>query len=134
MDNKEFNVKGEGLHFLEDALKLAFHVLEWRTAVGYRLDKKKGLVLYWHESSSEGYTVTPFITPMTAEQIYPQVVAFLNSEFAKQMELTDWDKRANDCDIQDYAGWRIYTETWGEVDEDDYAFLAITPSWCWSSK
>lgn len=134
MDNPVFNVKGEGTASLLEALKLGFRLMEWSRAVGYRLDKKKGLVLYWSDKSEEGHQITKFITPLTPEELYPQIVAFLESDFSNQMELDSWDARTNDGDITDYEGWRVYTECWGRIDDDDYAFLAITPSFCWSSK
>lgn len=134
MDNQVFNVKGEGKELLKAALHLAFEAMGEANAEGYCLDEKKGLMLYWADKSSTQRTVVPFITPLTADQLYPQVVAFLESDFANKMKLEGWDAATNDSEVGDHQGWRIYTEEWGEVDDDDYAFLAVTPSYCWYGK
>lgn len=134
MDNNRFNVKGEGYEFLKQTLELAFNVMEDKPRA-YRIDKKKGFVLYWTDTTEKSNTVVhPFPTTLTAEQLFPLVQAFLESDEADEIELSDGDEEFDDCDVDNYYGWRVYTESWGRVDGDAYAFLAITPSWCWSGK
>lgn len=135
MDNVQFNVRGEGYGDLLDTLKLAFRITEHNTAKGYKIIVDKGLVLY----SSYVDDMEKFIVPMTAEELLPMVKAFINDYFTRNTHgiiLSDeeWDSSAKDSDIDDYPGWRIYTEQWGEVNDEWQAFLAITPSNCWSSK
>jgi hypothetical protein len=134
IDNPAFNVKGEGGEMLLKALELGFYCAGHWKAEGFRIDKKKGLVLYWHDKSSEGHEVNKFITPLKPNQVVSQVIAFLESDFINEMELEGDDRDLDDCDIDNDLCWRIYTETWGRIDEDDYAFLAITPSYGWISK
>lgn len=131
MDNQVFNVKGEDAEQLLTALNLAFSVMEQQTAKAFRLHKKKGLILYWKDTSSKDQEVSPFIVPMTPKQLHPQILAFLESDFAREMKLKGWDAPTPDGDISEHAGWRVYTERWGQVSGNSYAFLAITPSSCW---
>ena len=134
MDNPVFNVKGQYQESLKDALVLAFSVLDRRKADGYRLDRKKGLVLYWTVSSSKKHEVIPFPKPLDAHEVFEKVIEFFEGEFVKEITLQEWDDEADDMDVEDETGWRVYTERWGRIDEDSYAFLAITPSFCWTGK
>ncbi|WCK57542.1 hypothetical protein PP175_26110 (plasmid) [Aneurinibacillus sp. Ricciae_BoGa-3] len=129
MDNQVFNVNGRDWDDLASVLKLAFK-LSGKKARAFRIDKKKGLVLYWSENVTGS---TALVAPMDGEQIFPTVKAFLMSEKAEIIELDKWDKNLNH-DGSNAKGWRVYTEDWGHVNEDHYAFLAITPAYMWYGK
>lgn len=135
MDNVQFNVRGEGREDLLRALQLGFSVAEYSGAIGYKVINDKGLVLYWTEA--EG--IEKFIVPMSPEQIMPTVEAFLQdfyeyNSYGIKLSEEEWDDEPDDYEIDGYHGWRVYTETWGRVGDDWRTFLAITPSYCWSSK
>lgn len=134
MDNIVFNVKGKNKEKLLPVLQMGFDLLDQKTAQAFRLDESKGLIFYWHDSSSIAAEVHAFPTPMAPEQLLPVVEEFLVSEFAQTISLGEWDRVYEDREVESDAGWRVYTEDWGEVAEDNYAFLAVTPSWCWYSK
>lgn len=136
--NTPFNVRGiiprysVDKNYLLDALKLAFLVSEQATAEAYRIDKRLGLILYWADKSEDIHPVHQFITPQTPEQIYPQVEAFLQAYYDKEIdiELEKADEPyLNDSDITNVEGWRIYTGQWNRVNEDEYAFIAIKPAY-----
>lgn len=139
MENTIFNVMGAFPRYesdeetLLDALKLAFKISDHRTATAFRIDKEKGLMLYWTDKSEKREPVNKFITPLTAEQIYPQVKAFLESFYNGDIEVDieefDENMEEDDDDLTSIEGWRVYTEKWGEIDDDCYAFLAIKPAW-----
>lgn len=136
--NTPFNVRGiipqysVDKNYLLDALKLAFLVSDQKTAKAYRIDKRLGLILYWTDKSEDGQPVQQFITPQTPEQIYPQVEAFLQSYYNKEIDIdleTEDEPYLDDSDITNVEGWRIYTGRWNRVNEDVYAFIAIKPAY-----
>lgn len=136
--NTPFNVRGlipqysMDKDYLLDALKLAFLVSDQTTANAYRIDKQLGLILYWTDKSETRLPVQKFITPQTPEQIHPQVEAFLQSYYKKEIdiELENEDQPyLNDSDITNVEGWRIYTGQYNRVNEDSYAFIAIKPAY-----
>lgn len=135
MDNVQFNVRGKEESDLLPALQLGFRVSGQRAAVGYKIIRNKGLVLYWTEDDD----VEKFIVPMTPEKLLPTVQAFLEdfydcNTYGIELSEDEWDDDPDDDDIYGYHGWRVYTEQWGHIDRSWKAFLAITPSYCWSSK
>lgn len=134
-----FNVRGTIPQYesekdiLLDTLRLAFTICDQQKTKAFRIDKEKGLVLYWANKSDRFKTINEFITPLTAEQVYPQVQAFLTSYYDGEIEvdLEEFDRpmEEEDDDITSVKGWRIYTERWGRIDGDSYAFLAIKPAY-----
>lgn len=139
MENTLFNVRGvaprytHDKDYLLDTLKLGFMATDNQYAKAYRIDKDKGLILYWSTSTERGNKVEKFITPLTPEELYPQVKAFLKSYYDGEinMELEEFDENMeeDDDDLTSIQGWRVYTEKWGRVGGDTYAFLAIKPAW-----
>lgn len=136
--NTPFNVRGiipqysVDKNYLLDALKLAFLVSDQSTAKAYRIDKRLGLILYWTDKSEDIHPVQKFITPQTPEQIYPQVEAFLQAYYDKELDIElekEDEPYLNDSDITNVEGWRIYTGQWNRVNEDGYAFIAIKPAY-----
>lgn len=123
-----FNVKGETLEQLQTTLELAFSVFG-HNAEAWKIDKNKGLVLYWTEGD-EGVNRFPF--SMNEKNIFPIVAGFLASQESEVIELGENDADDLYSDGSD-LGWRVYSENWGHIGDSDYAFLAITPSYhCWS--
>lgn len=139
MENTIFNVRGTLPQYeseednLLDTLRLAFKVCNHAKARAFRIDKNKGLILYWTDKSERSKNINEFITPLTAEQVYPQVQAFLTSYYDGEIEvdLEEFDRpmEEEDDDITSVQGWRIYTEKWGRIGGDSYVFLAIKPAY-----
>jgi len=139
MENTIFNVMGTLTQYeggecnLLNALKLAFAISDHSKAEAFRIDKNKGLILYWTNTSEKREQINMFVTPLTAEQVYPQVKTFLKSFYDGdiEVEIEDFDgnMEEEDSDLTSVEGWRVYTEKWGRIDGDFYAFLAIKPAY-----
>lgn len=135
MDNVQFNVRGDKQEDLLLALQLAFSVTGHQKAVGYKIIKNKGLILYWTEAED----IEKFIVPMKPEELLPTIQVFLDdfydcNTYGIELSEDEWDDMPDDDEIGGHYGWRIYTETWGRINDDWKSFLAITPSYCWLSK
>lgn len=123
--NGPCNQRGESL--LATALDLAFNqegseTKCWR----YMVSDVAGLILSWARGTSQkdGWQVTP--GPMTAKQVLPMVLAYLDSDAAKACRLTaceyDLDHAGHNA-----VGWRVYVEDWGHVHECHTAICAVKP-------
>jgi len=139
MDNRVFDINGEGQETLGRVLQLAFEQKGSNTKAKYFVvDKKKGLILLWYVADSQKDKVTKFLTPLSAKAATPMVIEWLNSDEAKTIELGDWDEDA-DHDGSNGAGWRVFCERWGHItgeDGLDYdgSIVAITPAYMWHGK
>ena len=134
MNNRIFNVNGEGDDMLLAALKLVFKQEGANTTcTGWNFDKQKGLILFWCCENDNENDVKPFPVEMTAEQCFPFVKAWLSSNQAKTVELKDWDAET-DHDGSNEMGFRIYCEDWGHVGDYHSAICAIKPVVLWFGK
>lgn len=136
MDNRIFNVNGrfdkDGQENLAATLRLVFQLLghpgvEGNKAVGYRISPTHGFVLYKDITDR----CTPFACKLGADQVFPQIVAWFESN--PRCERTGWDAAA-DHDGHNGPGWRVYCEDWGHVDNEWAAFIAIKPAFMWYGK
>lgn len=114
-DSKEFTVEGEGRKDLELAMQLAFRGSK---ASGYYISTA-GLVFSWHPDSSRINFVK-----LSFQMDYKQA-----AEFA-----ANWLDRVAypvepDHDGDNHKGWTMHRNTWGHVDGDRYAIIAIKPTW-----
>jgi hypothetical protein len=131
MDNRVFNVNGQGHDMLRTALKLVFEQDGKRTtAERWRIDPDKGLILF---SCGEQKDSHPFPTPLNADGVLSTVWNFLNSVEAAKIKLKDWDCD-EDHDGSNSLGWRVYCEDWGHVADEFHAICAITPAYMWHGK
>lgn len=106
MDNRQFNVNGEGREMLQQALELVFEQQgERTTCVAYRVTPSHGMELYWYvpDGLKPGvqydawrveletkYPAQRLPTGMTAAQVVELVWAWLNSpEAGVCVEWTD---------------------------------------------
>ncbi len=130
MDNRVFNVNGRGDDMLLKALDLAFVQYGDSKCVGWRQNDSAGLILCW--SASHG-GVTPFPSPLNAEQCTPVVDTWLKSDFAKSVKPGE---RCEDYDHDGHnsKGWQVYIEGWGHVGNEQYAICAIRPAYLWHGK
>lgn len=133
MDNRIFNVNGEGDDMLLRTLELVFEQESDNcTCKGWISSPTHGLILLWHaEEYQKGVHMLP--APMKVKDILPIVVTWLKSDEAKKIKLKDWDRDA-DHDGSNGPGWRVYCEDWGHVDNNFYAICAITPAFMWYGK
>ncbi len=131
MDNRIFNVNGKGEESLLKTLELAFLQSGYKTAVAWRVTEKHGLILYWALSSNHNKDISKFPSPVTANEVLPTVLAWLNSD--AKTEMTGWDRDA-DHDGDNGKGWRVFCEDWGHVADDWSAFIAIKPAMMWYGK
>lgn len=114
-DNVEFRVNGAGATRLAQALGLA---LGSNKVERYAIHPTKGFILYW----------TPPETPTTTfpfKMAAPQIAEFIH-EWLKQS--ADYGSEP-DIDGSCERGWTVYTESWGHVNEQWEAFLAVKPTW-----
>jgi hypothetical protein len=133
MDNRIFNVNGRGDDMLLAALKLVFmQEGDNTTCAGWEYNSVKGLVLVWSTDDSRE-DVHPFPVPLTAEQCFPFVRAWLDSDQARMVQQKGWDAKT-DHDGSNGDGWRVYCEDWGHVGENHYAICAIKPVVLWFGK
>lgn len=129
MDNRQFNVNGEGREMLQRALELVFEQEgERTTCVAYRITPSHGMELYWYapEGLKPGVQYNPervefetkypaqrLPTKMTAAQVTEMVWTWLNSEEANVcVEWTDKykppEKDNYDChhgEASGYSSW-----------------------------
>ena len=130
MDNRVFNVNGEGEVMLTATLKLLFTQCnaEYTKAHGWAFTPKHGFIVYQYPGVGNR-----FPTPLTAEQLAPIVWAWLNGDEAKTVECDGWDA---DCDHDgdNGPGWRVFCEDWGHVNGDYNAVCAIKPAYMWYGK
>lgn len=135
MDNKLFNVNGEGSDMLLKALELAFmqhspHTPNPACCVGWQETVKDGLILCW-TSNSDNINSLP--GRLTAEQCLPFVKVWLQSDFAKNVKFGEWCGDM-DHDGHNTLGWQVYCGDWGHVGNQHYAICAIRPAFLWHGK
>lgn len=122
MDNFQFDVTYEG----NDKLSALMQILCNRKVVGYRVSPQKGLIFYWTDSSKPGYHKFPFAMKQD------QAAAFA-SAWLFEAQYTEYEEEP-DIDGSCGKGWRLYNESWGHVDGEWQASLAIMPAWAMHGK
>jgi hypothetical protein len=125
-DNRLFSVNGETCPMLESALKLAFDQEGTKTAWGWKVNHDYGIILCTYSTSG----FTPFLTPMSSDTTTSTIWDWLCDQDVDDFKLDEWEE---DCDHDgtNDKGWRVYTDTWGDVDE---GFIAIKPVYLWYGK
>jgi len=129
-DNRVFNVNGQGKENLTAVLDLVFS-MTGHAPMGWKHEKKCGIILFW--AADEGDGVIPFPSELSAEETALIVLKYLDSDKAKEVELSGWDC---DCDHDGHntRGWRVYCDDWGHVNNCWRAFIAIKPAYMWHGK
>lgn len=104
---------------LEDILKIAFS--RHSKAAGWRVEGRR-LILSWHNEQDykNPGKWNAFLAPMEAKEIESTIIAWLKTQDFGHEPDTDGHNR---------KGFRVYNETYGYVDKDAYAFVAIEPQW-----
>lgn len=130
MDNRIFNVNGEGDEMLLHALELVFAQEGENTkAAAWKYDQKKGLILLWYADER----AVNFPAPLTPKACLPFILAWLETKDAAAVERTHKDASI-DHDGSNGAGWRVYCEDWGHVGDFTNAICAIKPVTLWFGK
>ena len=121
IDNFHIDITCQGSKPMLLALEIAFTNCPGNKAIGYRVIKDKGLVLYWTEADN----VTPFLSKMTFSEVEPLVQGWLKEQ--------DYGEQP-DHDGSNGKGWHVYNEAWGHVNNEWEAFVAIEPAWAMYGK
>lgn len=131
MDNRLFNVNGDGSALLKQTLALAF--------AQFRNDKV--LCREWIQTKENGLILlcapteraSPFPVPLNAEGCFPMVETWLKSDVAKEVET---DKQCNNLDHDGHntLGWQVYVEKFGRVGSFSNVICAIRPAYLWHGK
>lgn len=129
MDNRIFNINGEGKEMLERALELVFEQSGSQTCKGWKFSIEHGLILCWWASQE----IIPFPGNLTAKQCVEFAWSWLLGDQAKTVKLTGWDADA-DHDGHNSEGWRVYCEDWGNVADCSSGICAIKPVYLWHGK
>ena len=127
-DNRVLNVNGESDEQLRLALQFAFmDQYRARSCKGWEVIPSKGLVLYEYHSDSNK-NVQQFPGKLTAEEVFPIVKKWLESEEAGVIPHSDWDRNMSH-DGSNIMGWRLYLEDWGHIDGNWGALCCIKPAY-----
>jgi hypothetical protein len=135
MDNKIFNINGEGVDLLKQVLNIAIKQEDWAYSSkinGWAVDQAKGFILlsYVNEKRSDECR---FPVPVSPEMAAMMAYEWLSSEEAKKVPCQGWDADT-DHDGSNELGWRVYCEEWGHVGNYHNAIVAIKPVYLWYGK
>lgn len=117
MDNFQVDVTSLGKEKLVTVFSLFNH-----SAIGYRVDNDKGLILYCYESKK----MIPLPFKMNMCQAAGFAFGWLEGAAVYGQE--------PDHDGDNKHGWRVYCEDWGHVGHEHEAFVAIQPVWAMYGK
>lgn len=133
MDNRIFNINGDGDDLLRSTLYFAFTQAGFATAKGWRISPEKGLILFWYvDEKDKG--VTRFPSPVCSDTVMHLVKDYLNNKDTwKNTKFEGFEIDASH-DGHNTRGWRVYCEEWGHIEGVHYAFLAIKPMYLWHGK
>lgn len=132
-DNRVFDVNGVDDKHLKKAIDLAFMIDSERAIAKYYLvTEDKGLIFFAYKSDSLVANILP--VPLDAEGVYEFTKEWLKSNAAQNIKLDGFFDTANDCDVSEDWGWRVYLEQWGHVGNHWGVICAISPSWIWYGK
>lgn len=119
MDNRKFSITAEGDNDFSLAMQIAFG--KYKKAVGYKVTGNV-LLFYWVKSND--------MTPLPFEMDISQA-----TEFAKGwLKSVKPSIKQPDHDGDNYVGFSVWCESWGQVGNDYAAFVAIEPIWAMYGK
>ena len=119
MDNFHIDITSEGS--INAAMRIAFSGRSHKASF-YKVSATKGLVFGWSDSMRDGIKL-PFSLDADG------AADFATRWLAEQ----DYGKEP-DHDGDNGKGWRLYNESWGHVDDDWAAFVAVKPAWAMYGK
>jgi hypothetical protein len=146
MDNRIFDVNGSS----KETLKLALDCLlnEMYSKVrGWYYSPEKGLILTWTNNTETHKKAKPFtdqfgepFEEVTIDELVEILYKWLDSDDAKKVPYGDWEGNLHDSDVSNSIGWRLYTESWGHITNNDghtmdhYSMAAFKRINCWYGK
>ncbi len=130
MDNRIFRVNGEGDDLLFSALDLVFKQNWLSHCESWEQTESNGLILCW---AIDLKCCNNFPSKLNAADCLPIVSSWLNSDFAKTVQLGEMCNDA-DHDGDNKLGWEVYCDDWGHVGDNHYAICAIRPAYMWFGK
>lgn len=119
-DNFKFYLTSDKDIHLDLMVKILFSV--HKSVVGWKEEKNKGLILYWTDSKG----ITKFPSPVTKQETLVRIIK-------EWLESQDYGEEP-DHDGSNYKGFTMYNESWGHVNNEWEAFVAIKPEWCMYGK
>jgi hypothetical protein len=121
MDNFHIDIHSEGKESFIKAFILGCR--EYKI-IGYRIDENKGMVLYWSESVKEKIIKLPY-------EMKPEQAAIFVYDWL--IDHAEYGHRP-DIDGDSGKGWKIYTDSWGQVNSEWQTILAVKPIWAMYGK
>ncbi len=122
MDNFEISIQSTGKADFALAMQIAFG--QHKTAVGFRVTEEKGLILYWSKSEKKDFSLFPY--SMNHSQATEYCWGWVEATKPKGGQ--------PDHDGDNDKGFIVYNESWGHVDGDWQAFVAIGVIWAMYGK
>lgn len=119
-DNTRFDMTAVPI---KPALEIAFACSPSGKATHYRVYDNK-LVFAWHENAGKEFT--KLLVPLTAETAVAVVKDWLAAEGQYGGQPDHDGDNGRSC--------RIYNESWGHIDHNQYTFVAIEPAWAMYGK
>lgn len=104
---------------LEKILDIAFS--RHAKASGWRSEDNR-LILSWYNENNYKQPAkwNAFMAPLDPEGVAPMALEWLKGqEYGNEP----------DTDGHNNKGFRVYNESWGYINSDPYAFVAIEPAW-----
>lgn len=144
-DNKLLNINGKTDNMLLDAIKIAFAMAGYTDgkepfsclgATGCIINEQ-GLILVTFVAENDKESFHKFPTKLSAEEVFPLVLKWLNSPKDITIEYNAEDMDGNyDHDGTNELGWRVYLEDWGQLKSVSSAnvICAIKPAYLWYGK
>jgi hypothetical protein len=124
VDNRIFNVNGQGDDLLLDAMRLVFRQMgTLGRAVAWAFDRQQGLILLW---SSERQGAHRFPAAMNADECFPLVKTWLSGPESAATVMEGHDRDA-DHDGHNEIGWRVHCGM-------SMAICAVKPAYLWFGK
>jgi hypothetical protein len=145
-DNRLFCINGSSKKRFEMAIRLLIasdYDREDHKARGWYFRKDKGFILTWHYDEKKHNKFTDRLGKLkepTTDELIELIWEWLKSDEAKTVTFTGAWERNVDHDGNNALGWKVYTEDWGHIGEENgyssdcYAFAAIKPSYLWYGK
>mgnify|MGYP001008776684 CR=1 FL=1 len=122
MDNFQILVQSAGKEDFKLAMKIAFG--SRKKAIGFRVTESKGLILYWSKTEKKEFQALPY--EMDCDQAIEFCWGWVQANKPKNAQ--------PDHDGDNDKGFIVYNESWGHVDGDWQAFVAIDVIWAMYGK
>jgi hypothetical protein len=135
-DNLGLMVRAKTRETFEMAMRIAFQYES--KAVAYAVDYKHGMILYWSKPTNSVFNAQPLPYAMNVDQVINFVWGWLESLWEnydeyKKFIMPDGGENV-DHDGHNEKGFQVYNSNWGNIGNDWYSFVAISPAYIWIGK